>query len=66
MDIVTAQHVVSGTEENLKEFATDFEGVKSAADDFVEWANGILEQQEDCDAEALPEKRTRKKNRKPG
>lgn len=66
MDIATAQHVVSGTEENLKKFTRDFEDVKSAADNFVEWANGILEQQEDCDAEALPEKRTRKKNRKPG
>ncbi|XP_029551933.1 uncharacterized protein LOC115151819 isoform X2 [Salmo trutta] len=64
MDIVTAQHLVTGTEDNLRKCAQDFEGVKRAADDFVEWANGILEEQQDCDAEAqtaLPEKRTKKK-----
>eukprot|EP00063_Salmo_salar_P063808 XP_014038643.1 PREDICTED: zinc finger protein 519-like [Salmo salar] len=55
--------------DNLRKCARDFEGVKRAADNFVEWANGILEEQQDYDAEAqtaLPEKRTTtKKKRKP-
>jgi hypothetical protein len=46
MDIVTAQHLVTGTEDNLRKSARDFEGVKRSADNFfVEWANGILEEQ---------------------
>jgi hypothetical protein len=44
MDIVTAQHLVTGTEDNLRKCARDFECVKRAADNFVEWANGILEE----------------------
>ena len=38
MDIITAQLLVEGTEEGLRECATDFEGVKCAADKFVKWA----------------------------
>lgn len=53
----------------MRKCARDFEGVKRAADDFVEWANGILEKLQDSDAEvqtALPEKRIRKHKRQPG
>lgn len=69
IDFVTAQHLVTGTEDNLRKYARDFESVKKAADNFVEWTNGILEEQQNCDAEAqtaLPEKRTKKKKRRPG
>lgn len=69
MDILTAQRLVMGTKDNLKKCARDFDGVKRAADTFVEWANGILQEQQDCDAEvqtALPEKRLRKKKKRPG
>ncbi len=51
MDIASAQHLVTGTEDSLRKCARDFEGVKRAADDFVEWANGILEKLQDSDAE---------------
>lgn len=64
IDFVTAQHLVTGTEDNLRKYARDFESVKKAADNFVEWTNGILEEQQNCDAEAqtaLPEKRTKKR-----
>lgn len=60
---------MTGTEDSLRKCARDFEGVKRAADDFVEWANGILEKLQDSDAEVqttLPEKRIRKHKRQPG
>ncbi|XP_061568576.1 cyclin Dx [Cololabis saira] len=69
MDIITAQRLVEGTEEGLRECARDFEGVKCAADEFVKWANGKLEEEEECELAvqtALPEKRFRKKKRMPG
>ncbi|KAJ4923445.1 hypothetical protein JOQ06_014034 [Pogonophryne albipinna] len=59
MDILTAQHLVKGTEECLRKCSRDFDGVKKAADEFVAWANGILQEQDECDLEvqtALPEK----------
>ncbi|KAI2646611.1 GMP reductase [Labeo rohita] len=69
MDIASAQHLVTGTEESLRKCARDFQGVMRAADDFVERANGILEKLEDSEAEvqtSLPEKRIRKHKRQPG
>lgn len=56
---------MTGTGDNLRKCARDFVGVKRAADNF-EWANDILEEQQDCNAEAqtaLPEKRTKKMKR---
>lgn len=35
MDILTAQHLVEGTEDSLRRTARDFEGIKGAADEFV-------------------------------
>lgn len=64
MDILTVQRLVMATEDNLRKCARDFDGVKRAADTFVEWTNNNLKEQ-DCDAEvqtALPEKRVRKKS----
>ncbi|KAI4826761.1 hypothetical protein KUCAC02_030194 [Chaenocephalus aceratus] len=69
MDILTAQHLVKGTEDSLRKCTRDFDGVKKAADEFVAWANGILQEQDECDLEvqtALPEKRVRKKKSMPG
>ncbi|KAL1251688.1 hypothetical protein QQF64_019484 [Cirrhinus molitorella] len=66
MDIASAQHLVTGTEESLRKCARDFQGVMRAADDFVERASGILEKLEDSEAEvqtSLPEKRIRKHKR---
>ncbi|KAJ4939420.1 hypothetical protein JOQ06_028869, partial [Pogonophryne albipinna] len=68
MDILTAQHLVKGTEDSLRKCTRDFDGVKKAADEFVAWANGILQEQDECDLEvqtALPEKRVRKKKSMP-
>ena len=48
MDIITAQPLVEGTEEGLRECATDFEGVKCAADKLVKWANEKLQEEEEC------------------
>ena len=47
MDIITAQRLVEGTEEGLRECAWDFEGVKCAADEFVKWANEKLQEEEE-------------------
>lgn len=69
MDVITAQRLVEGTEEGLRECARDFEGVKSAADEFVKWANGKLQEEEECELVVqtiLPEKRFRKKKIMPG
>lgn len=49
MDILTAQHLVEGTEDGLRECARDFEGVKCAADEFLKWANGKLQEEEECE-----------------
>ena len=68
MDI-TAQCLVEGTEEGLRECARDFEGVKCAVDEFVKWANERLQEEEECELvvqTALPERRFRKKKRMPG
>ncbi|MBN3277968.1 F200A protein, partial [Polyodon spathula] len=68
MDILTAQWFVMGTQESLKKCVRDFDGVKRAADKFVEWANEKLQEQ-DGKAEvqaALPEKWVRKKRAMPG
>ena len=69
MDIITAQPLVEGTEEGLRECARDFEGVKCAAEEFVKWANEKLQEEEECELvvqTALPERRFRKKKRMPG
>lgn len=69
MDLATAQSLVTGTEDSLRKFTRDIEGVKRAADTFVEWANGMLEKRQDSYAEAqtaLPEKRIKRMKRKPG
>lgn len=69
MDIITALRLVQGTEEGLRKCTRDFEGVKCAADEFVKWANGKLQEEEECELvvqTALPEKRVRKKKRMPG
>ncbi|KAJ4945965.1 hypothetical protein JOQ06_023643, partial [Pogonophryne albipinna] len=58
-----------GTEDSLRKCTRDFDGVEKAADEFVAWANGILQEQDECDLEvqtALPEKRVRKKKSMPG
>ncbi len=63
MDLLTAHRLVVGTEDGLKKYVRDFSGVKEAADQFVEWANELLEK-EDSEMEvevALPEKRVKKK-----
>lgn len=44
IDIITAQCLV------MRMCASGSEGVKRAADNFVEWASGILEEQQGCDA----------------
>lgn len=47
----------------MKKCVRDFSGVKEAADEFVEWANELLEK-EDCEMEVevvLPEKLLKKK-----
>ena len=67
MDILTAHCLVVGTKDELKKYVWDFIGIKEAADQFVEWANELLEK-EDCEMEvvALPEKRLKKKKIMPG
>lgn len=45
MNIITAQHLVEG----LRKCARDFEGVKCAADEFVKWPNGKLQEEEECE-----------------
>ncbi|RXN33944.1 zinc finger MYM-type 1-like protein [Labeo rohita] len=69
MDIITAQRLVEGTEEGLSKCARDFEGVKCAADEFVKWANGKLQEEEECELvvqAALSERRIRKKKKMSG
>lgn len=69
MDILTAQRLIMGTEDSLRKCSRDFDGVKDAADMFVQWANSTLQEQDDCDVEvqtALPEKRIWKKKIMPG
>lgn len=56
--------MVIGTEDNLKSFSWNFEGVKKEADTFVQWANNNLLEQDDYEFEvhtALPEKKTKNK-----
>ncbi|KAJ8350084.1 hypothetical protein SKAU_G00252140 [Synaphobranchus kaupii] len=60
MDILTAQRLVEGAEDSLRKCVRDFEGVKRAADEFVVWANGMLQENDDCEVvvqTALPQKR---------
>lgn len=70
MDILSAHRMVMSTQDDLKKMARDFQAVKTAADDFVKWANEKLEQQdEETDMEveaALPQKRRKKKKAMPG
>lgn len=69
MNILAAYHMVSATQEDLRKCVRDFDAVKKAADNFVEWANDKLLDREDCELEvqaALPAKRTRKKKTMPG
>lgn len=65
MNLVTAHRLVTGTQENLRKYARDFESVQRSADAFVAWANDKL-QNENCEAvveDALPWKRPIKKKR---
>ena len=66
MNLVTAHRLVTGTQENLRKYARDFESVKRSADVFVAWANDKLQKEKDCEEEvedALRWKRQRKKKR---
>ena len=66
MNLVTAHRLVTGTQENLRKYARDFESVERSADVFVAWANDKLQKEKDCEEEvedALPWKRPRKKKR---
>lgn len=69
MVIITAQCLVEVTLEGLKECARDVEGAKCATDEFVKYANGKLQEEEECELvlqTALTERRFRKKKRMPG
>lgn len=70
MDILSAHRMVMSTQDALKQIARDFQAVKSAADDFVKWANEKIEEQdEETDMEveaALPQKRIKRKKAMPG
>ncbi|CAL9702757.1 unnamed protein product [Knipowitschia caucasica] len=67
MDILTAQRLVTGVQNSLQHCSRDFAGVQKAAGVFVEWANTVLQDEEDIEVEtALPEKRVRKKKVMPG
>lgn len=60
MDLLTAQRMVMGTEDNLKRFGQILKVLKNAADTFVQWANNNLQEQDGCS----PRKKAKKK-RKP-
>ncbi|GAA6103657.1 uncharacterized protein LOC107708692 [Tachysurus ichikawai] len=49
MDIITAQCLVVRTEEGLRKCARDFKGVKCSADEFGKWANGKVQDEEECE-----------------
>lgn len=69
MDLLTAHRLVTGTEDGLRKCVRNFSAVKAAADHFVNWANGELQENEDCEMEvevALPQKRVRKNKTMPG
>lgn len=70
MDILSARHMVTATQESLKSIARDFVAVKAAADTFVKWTNEKLEERVDnIDMEvepALPEKRAKKRKCRAG
>ena len=70
MDILTAHRMVAAAEAELKDMTRDFQSVKTAADQFVQWANNTLqEQSEETDLEVettLPQKRGRRKKSMPG
>ena len=74
MDILSAYRMVTTTQENVEGIKRDFEGVKVAADTFVQWANEKLqllqdENQLETELEVqsqLPQKRVRKKKIMPG
>lgn len=70
MDILSAHHMVTATQDSLKSIARDFPTVKAAADTFVKQTNQKLEEREDnTDMEveaALPVKRAKKRKRMAG
>ena len=72
MDLLSAHRMVITTQENLAKLSRGFDGVKNAADIFVEWANKTLKNKgEDIHhkfdlEETLPQKRLRKKKIMPG
>jgi hypothetical protein len=69
LDILKAFQMVSETQEELKKYVRDFDAVEKAANNFVIWANGKLQDLEDFELEvqsALPEKRIRRKKIMPG
>lgn len=70
MDILSAHHMVTATQDSLKSIARDFPTVKAAADTFVKQTNQKLEEREDnTDMEveaALPVKRAKKRKHMAG
>ncbi|KAI4790936.1 hypothetical protein KUCAC02_034303 [Chaenocephalus aceratus] len=67
--MLTAQHLVKGTEGSLRKCSRHFDGVEKAADEVVAWADGILQEQDESDLEVqtdLPETRVREKKSMPG
>lgn len=70
LDILTAHRMVVETQKALQKNVRNFDSVKRAADNFVQWATVKLEEQdEDTELEVqteLPKKRIRKKKTMPG
>ncbi len=53
-------HLVIGTDDSLRKSSKDFDGVKKAANDFVEWTNDIPKEQDECDVKfRLPSQRNK-------
>ena len=66
MDILSAYRMVTTTQKNLEGIKRDFEGIKVAADTFVQWANEKLQDENQLETELevqseLPQKRVKKK-----
>lgn len=60
MNTVTAHRLVAEMEDNLEKCVQDLVGIRRTADDYVEWASDILEEQQDCDTEAQTEENQKK------
>ena len=71
MDILSAYRMVTTTEKNPEGIKRDFEGIKGAADVFVQCANEKLGEGNQLETELevkseIPQKRVRKKKMMPG